>query len=106
LEAEAGISTRLSQRLSRGFGAGLTLSEVDDGTATEQFALVYATGSFAWDGANDVLNATRGARVSASAKPTTGFGDDPVGYVVVEAAASAFHPLGNRLTAAARGRVG
>ncbi len=106
LEASARLETQMSRRLSRSLGVGATLSDVDDGQTVQQFALLFATGSLAWDGANDPLNPTRGARASGSAKPTAGVGDDPVGYVVVEAAASAYQRLSERFVVAVRGRVG
>jgi translocation and assembly module TamA len=105
-EAGARLERRLSPRLSRAIGTGVTISRVDDGTSTEEFQLAYVSGSFTWDGADDALDPRRGLRASASARPTAGFGDDPVGYVVAQGAASAYQPLGSRVTAAVRTRIG
>jgi translocation and assembly module TamA len=104
--AGARLERRLSPRLSRALGTGVTLSRVDNGDTEEEFQLVHVSGSLDWDGANDLLDPTDGLRASAMARPTAGIGDDPVAYVVMQSAASAYQPLGGGVVAAVRGRIG
>jgi translocation and assembly module TamA len=104
--AGARLERRLTPRLSRAVGAGVTLSRIDDKESVEEFRLAYVSGSIDWDGADDLLDPTRGVRASASARPTAGVGNGPVGYVVAQGAASAYHRVGERVVAAARGRIG
>lgn len=106
LAAGASIETKLSERLSGSLGVGGTISEIDDGTSTEQFSLLFGSGSATWDGADDALDPRRGLRANVSLRPTAGFGDDFVGYLVAQGGASVYRPLGEKVTAALRGRIG
>jgi translocation and assembly module TamA len=106
LAAGARIETKLSERLSGALGVGATLSRVDDGTSTEDFTLLFGSGSAAWDGADDPLDPRRGVRADISLRPTVGVGNDPLAYIVAQGGASVYRPLGDRVVAALRGRLG
>jgi translocation and assembly module TamA len=107
VDLKALLETKLSERLSRATGIGATVATVNDGTTRQTFKLVYATGSFAWDGADQPLDPRSGARTSASLRPTAGYGDgDPLAYLTAQAAASAYQPLGDHFTFAVRGHLG
>ena len=105
-EAGARIETRLSDRASGSLGVGASVSEVDDGTDVERFALVFGSGAISWDGSNDPLDPSRGVRANALARPTVGTGDGPLAYLVLDGGASAYRPIqGERLVAAGRARL-
>ncbi|MGD2131470.1 MAG: autotransporter assembly complex family protein [Maricaulaceae bacterium] len=105
-ETGATVEARLTPRLGGSIGANATYERVEDDEGTQNFALLGASGAINWDGSDDPLDPTRGLRAAVSTRPTIGYGDDAVGYVVVDGAVSAYQKLDSegRLVAAVRAR--
>ncbi len=62
--------------------------------------------SLTYDGSDNLLDPRRGFRLTGRASPELSFNGDVFGYVKLQAEASSYLPLGDRLTLAARGHVG
>lgn len=62
--------------------------------------------SLTYDGSNDLLDPTRGFRLTGRASPELSFHSGTFGYVKLQADGSTYLPLTDRVTIAVRGRLG
>ncbi len=62
--------------------------------------------SLTYDGSDNLLDPHRGFRLTGRASPELSFNGDIFGYMKLQAEASAYLPLGDRVTLAGRGHVG
>ncbi len=62
--------------------------------------------SLAYDGTDDLLNPTRGWRLSAHVSPEVSLRGSPFAYVRIQLDGSAYQPVGNRVVVAGRLRFG
>jgi translocation and assembly module TamA len=72
----AGFERRLDDRWTVGAGGLLEVSEIDDGASEERFLLAGLPVTAAYDGSDDLLNPTEGARLRLDATPFIGRSDD------------------------------
>jgi translocation and assembly module TamA len=91
----AGFERRLDDRWTVGAGGLLEVSEIDDGATEERFFLAGLPVNTAYDGSDDLLNPTEGARLRLDAIPFVGrsdAGDTPM-FTRLEAIGSAYLAL-------------
>ncbi len=91
-------------------GAEMVLSDERDITAAGINRQTFVIGAFplalAYDGSNDLLDPTRGFRISARLTPEVSFQSGSFGYVRSLVDVSGYQPLSDRLVLAGRFRVG
>lgn len=108
-EARAGIERRLGRRRTVGLGGLAELSWVEDAGGKSANQLLGLPAFFAYDGSNDLLNPTKGARARVDLTPFFGLSDAAAtGFLVLDARGSYYLPLDRkrRHVLAARGRFG
>lgn len=76
------------------------------GNPVRTYYIVAVPVSLTYDGSNDLLDPTRGFRLTGRASPELSFQSGTFGYVKLQADASAYLPVASRVTFAARGHVG
>ncbi|HWL47787.1 MAG TPA: POTRA domain-containing protein, partial [Sphingomonadaceae bacterium] len=93
-------------------GAELSVSDERDVIAAtgdprrRTFYVAALPGSLAYDGSDDLLNPTRGFRLSARLSPEVSFQGSAFTYARAQIDASGYHPVNDRVTIAGRIRVG
>ncbi len=109
-EARVGLERRLSDRWSATLGLSGEAAEIDegDGAGPEFSYLLGVPATLSYDGSDDLLNPTRGARAAVSATPWGGATDGVgVGFLALSASGSAYQRLDPkaRFVAAVRARA-
>lgn len=107
----AGVERDLTPQLAFGYGALLELARLDEGpgVAAETSRLVGLPLFAAWDGTDDKLDPSKGARARLGATPIAGVvGGAAAGFLVLDSAVSAYFDLTGekRFVLAARARLG
>lgn len=106
--AFAGLERQLSRRWRGGLGALLEASRIDDDGDEGMAKLLGVPFFAAYDGSNDLLNPTRGARLRFEATPFGGtFDGSDTEFLVLDGKGSVYLPLDEArdYVVAARGRV-
>jgi len=94
------------------YGLELVVSDERDGiraTGQQRDATYYVAAiplSLSYDGSDDLLNPTKGYRLSAHISPEISFRGKPFEYVRIQLDGSAYQPLGDHLVFAERVRLG
>lgn len=103
-----GLERRLSENWTARAGPSLLFTRVTEDDETEVFGLVGLTGGVSYDGSDDPLNPTRGARLDASVTPYISAVGESARFVRAETSGSFYlSPFdSDRLVLAARGRFG
>lgn len=106
--AGLGVEQQFSSSLSAGLGLSLALEQEDDDDGENTFTLIGAPGYLRYDGTDDPLDPSEGARASAAVTPYYALFAETDTFLRTEATASAYHALDEkaRYVLAARGRVG
>jgi translocation and assembly module TamA len=76
------------------------------GTRRQRFFIGALPAALAYDGSNDLLDPTRGFRLSARISPELSLQSGTFGYVRAQVDGSFYLPLGQKLVVAGRGRIG
>lgn len=103
-----GVEQRFSSSLSAGLGLSLALEQEDDDDGENTFTLIGAPGYLHYDGTDDPLDPSEGARASAAVTPYYALFAETDTFLRTETTASAYHALDEkaRYVLAARGRIG
>lgn len=92
------------------FSAGPTfaLTEIDDGTTSEFFGLLGLSGSARYDVSDDLLDPTRGSRITFSTEPAVSVVGEQVAFWVNDLSASTYFDIAGdgAFVLATRGRIG
>ncbi len=107
ITASAGVERVRTRRLTVGVGVEGEYARTDDvGITTDSYIVAFPL-SARWDSTNDLLNPSRGQRVSFVTAPTAGLNDGFIRFVKNDLRLSAYQALGStdRWVAAARVRL-
>lgn len=103
-----GLERELSRRWHGGLGGLVEASEIDDDSDKGTALLLGIPGFAAYDGSDDLLDPTKGARLRLDATPFAGvFDGEAVEFLVLDARGSVYRRLDEerRFVLAARGRA-
>ncbi|MGF1455510.1 MAG: autotransporter assembly complex family protein [Alphaproteobacteria bacterium] len=105
--ASAGVERVRTPRLTVGLGVEGEYARTEDAGLTTNSYLVAVPLSARWDSTNDLLNPTKGQRVSITIAPTAGVNDRFISFVKNDLRLSAYKALGgtDRWVAAGRMRL-
>ena len=108
ITTSAGLEQRFSSSLSVGLGLSLALEKEDDDEGEDTFTLVGLPGYLRYDGTDDLLDPTEGARASVAVTPYYALFAETDSFLRSEATASAYYAIDEdaRYVLAARGRLG
>lgn len=104
-----GLERPLTDRWTARAGPAFMLTQIkEDGRDRQRFGLLGVTGGLVFDGRDDLLNPTSGARLSATVTPWYSVVGDSARFLSTEATGAIYlAPFeGDRLVLAARGRLG
>jgi translocation and assembly module TamA len=108
ISVSGGLEQRFSSRLSAGLGLSLSLEQEDDDDGENTFTLIGAPGYLRYDGTDDPLDPTKGARAMAAVTPYYALFAETDHFLRSETIASTYYALDEdgRYVLAARGRLG
>ncbi|MBL8659327.1 MAG: outer membrane protein assembly factor [Rhodospirillales bacterium] len=108
VETSAGLQRPLSERWTGSLAGSLEWAQLEDQEGTRTSTLVGAPLWLYWDGANNRLNPTKGARLRLETTPYAGWFDKGVKFLVNEVTGSGYIPFDSdrRFVLAGRLRVG
>lgn len=103
-----GLERPLGKNWTGRAGPSLLFTRVTEDDDVSYFALLGLTGGVTYDGSDDLLNPTRGARLDATLSPYVSVAGESAQFIRGDATGSLYYaPLGgDRLVLAARGRFG
>lgn len=108
LEGFAGLERRLSQRITGSVGASARAEDMKEDAGTTRHYIFATPVGITFDGANSVLDPTRGVRLNARVRPVLSMNDEDSYFLATELRASAYLrvPSVDNIVLAARGRIG
>ncbi|HXV25532.1 MAG TPA: autotransporter assembly complex family protein [Alphaproteobacteria bacterium] len=103
-----GLEQRFNSELSAGLGVLISFEREEDGDGEDSFTLLGLPGNLRYDGTNDPLDPSSGARLSVAATPYYALFAETDTFLRSEATASAYYAIDERTryVLAARGRLG
>lgn len=108
ISGSGGLEQRFSSKLSAGVGLSVSLEQEDDDEGEDAFTLFGVPAFVRYDGTDDPLDPSSGARADARVTPYYALFAETDYFVRSEAIASAYYAIDDedRYVLAARGRVG
>jgi translocation and assembly module TamA len=108
ISATGGVEQRFSSSLTAGLGLSVGLEQEDDDQGENTFTLLGAPAYLRYDGTDDPLDPTEGARASAAVTPYYALFAETDYFLRSESVASAYYAIDEaaRYVLAARGRLG